>query len=109
METFNEEQDHLMRQGKCPKCLCTQFRYGPQGGCAQNIRCAGCGTEYWWGPPFPAMFLDRDDPSLYSKATFSMPAELKDAGMLELPAELKDAGMLELPKRKSWWRRPLGL
>jgi len=36
----------------CPDCGSTLFHPGPRGGMAHNIMCAGCGSMFWFSPPF---------------------------------------------------------
>lgn len=36
----------------CPDCLSPKFIIGPSGGMAVNIKCAGCGSTFWFAPPF---------------------------------------------------------
>ena len=54
-----------LSKGKCPDCASAEFLMGPRGGAAQNVKCAGCGSEFnlapfedgkWLGEP---LFAER--------------------------------------------------
>jgi hypothetical protein len=47
--------------GTCPDCGGEQFIIGPSGGNALNIKCADCGSKFWYSPPFPPERIDNDD------------------------------------------------
>lgn len=37
---------------RCPDCGSAEFKRGPRGGLAANIKCAGCGKVWWYAPGF---------------------------------------------------------
>lgn len=45
----------------CPDCGSRFFHPGPSGGAAHLIKCAGCGSKFWYGPPFTPKRLENDD------------------------------------------------
>jgi hypothetical protein len=51
----------LNERGTCPACGSVEFHPGPRGGAARNIMCAGCGTKYWYSPPFAPTLIFSDD------------------------------------------------
>jgi len=57
-------------RGICPNCGCDAFNKGPSGGMSLNIRCSGCGTKYWFAPPFTPEIIDNDDRSYNLSKTF---------------------------------------
>lgn len=56
-----DDVEILNREGKCPECGGKEFFEGPQGGMALNIKCASCGTWWWYSPPFSPYKIDRKD------------------------------------------------
>lgn len=54
----------------CPDCRSQLFHPGPSGGEAHLIKCAGCGSKFWYGPPFTPKRLQNDD-SLYRMNVFA--------------------------------------
>jgi len=77
MTELTEQQDKCMQKGHCPFCKGTLFLHGPCGGCAENIRCVGCGKEYCFSAPFRSLILDRGEPGLYG-GEFSLKSETSD-------------------------------
>lgn len=51
----------LLNTGICPDCATSMFIEGPSGGAAMNIKCAGCGSKFWFAPPFTPERIDNDD------------------------------------------------
>lgn len=45
----------------CPDCGSELFNPGPRGGHAHNIRCAQCGSKFWFSPPFTPTRIDSED------------------------------------------------
>lgn len=54
----------------CPDCSSQLFHPGPSGGEAHLIKCAGCGSKFWYGPPFTPKRLQNDD-SIYRMNVFA--------------------------------------
>jgi hypothetical protein len=53
---------------RCPSCGGDKFFDGPHGGFAVNVKCAGCGKCWWYGPPFKGIedsgcYNQRRDPT----------------------------------------------
>lgn len=63
-----------LNRGFCPSCSHDKFYRGPQGGSALNVKCAKCGTCYWYGPPFTP--TEIPDTGMYN--TRREPAKLED-------------------------------
>ena len=57
----------------CPDCGSHLFHSGPSGGAAMNIKCAGCGSKFWFGPPFTPQRIHNDDAFYYGS-----PKKLED-------------------------------
>lgn len=51
----------LNERGRCPDCGGQQFIEGPHGGASVNIKCAKCGSKFWYAPPFTPQRIDNDD------------------------------------------------
>lgn len=77
MIELTEQQDKRMQKGRCPFCDGTRFLHGPCGAGSENIRCVGCGKEYYFSAPFRSLILDRDEPGLY-RGEFSLRSEMSD-------------------------------
>jgi ribosomal protein S27E len=92
MKALSEEEDSKLMSGHCPDCGSTTFLHGPCGGMAENIRCNGCGSEFWFAPPFSAERLERNCPECYQRS-------------FDLKNELKQMDMLVENSNKSWWKR----
>ncbi len=45
----------------CPDCNSPWFNPGPRGGAAHNIRCAQCGSKFFFCPPLTPERIDSDD------------------------------------------------
>jgi DNA-directed RNA polymerase subunit RPC12/RpoP len=45
----------------CPDCGSVLFHPGPRGGMAHNIRCAECGSKFWYSPPFTPLRIESHD------------------------------------------------
>jgi hypothetical protein len=73
-------------EGRCPNCKNEVFLHGPQGGSAENIRCAKCGKEYWFAYPFEATEIKRDCPQYY-RVEFNLREELFGAWYLKTPIQ----------------------
>jgi len=63
----------LLTDATCPDCRGEHFVIGPRGGLAANVRCAGCGSKFWYCPPFPSERIDNAD-SFYTQP----PIRLRD-------------------------------
>lgn len=73
MDTFEQgvsrkvkARDEFFRQevefeSACPDCGSEWFNPGPRGGLAHNIRCVGCGSKFWFSPPFRPRRIDSED------------------------------------------------
>lgn len=48
-------------ESACPDCGSQWFNPGPRGGLAHNIRCAQCGSKFWFSPPFTPVRIDTED------------------------------------------------
>lgn len=81
MTELTEEQNKVLMSGHCPDCASSIFLHGPCGGEAENIRCNGCGKEFWFGPPFTSMRVDRNAPEFY-REPFNLQHDLIRAGYI---------------------------
>ena len=89
----------LNEKGLCPDCGNKVFLHGPCGGMAENIRCAECGAEFNFCPPFEPERINRDEPGLYHGA-FRPSDELEQYVFTE-----KKPWPLSL----AWWKKLAGL
>lgn len=48
-------------ESECPDCGSKLFHPGPRGGLAHNVMCAGCGSKFWFSPPFTPERIDNED------------------------------------------------
>lgn len=86
----------VLNTGRCPDCGSELFQIGPEGGAAQNIRCAQCHQCFWFSPPFtPERIADVGD-GAYQRAPVNLFQET--------------FGMIAPPKSRSfvqwfsdWW------
>ena len=76
---MTEKEVKRLHHGYCPDCGSSTFYHGPCGGCAENIRCAGCGHEFNFSAPFDSERIDRDDRSAYHEL-FDLHTWLYDMG-----------------------------
>jgi hypothetical protein len=53
-----------LNEGFCPDCSGEIFNLGPCAGLSMNIKCAGCGSKFCFGPPFTPERINNSD-SLY--------------------------------------------
>lgn len=51
----------LNKYNACPDCESVVFHLGPSGGVAQNIMCAGCGSQWNFCPPFEPQRINNPD------------------------------------------------
>ena len=63
-------------ESACPDCGSEWFNPGPRGGLAHNIRCVGCGSKFWFSPPFTPERIDTED------RFFSLDVKLKTAAIV---------------------------
>jgi len=54
-------QIEFVRGRACPDCGSALFHPGPRGGLAHNIKCADCGSTFWYSPPFKSERIDPVD------------------------------------------------
>jgi len=65
MIPLTEKENSRLYEGYCPNCNSTRFLHGPRAVFSENIRCIGCGTEYWFSPPSNSEKLMRNKLDLY--------------------------------------------
>jgi len=53
--------DRLNDECVCPDCGSAHFNRGPTAGLSLNVRCAGCGSKFWYSPPFTPARIDNPD------------------------------------------------
>lgn len=53
--------DYLNTHAQCPDCDSKLFIEGPSGGASVNIKCAQCGSKFWYCPPFTPQRIDNSD------------------------------------------------
>lgn len=56
-----DECENVVMRGTCPDCGSTNFHPGPRGGMAWNVKCAKCGSKFWYSPPFTPHRIDNED------------------------------------------------
>lgn len=51
-------EEALNKHHLCPDCGGKRFIIGPSAGLAVNIKCARCGSTFWFAPPFTPERID---------------------------------------------------
>jgi hypothetical protein len=77
-------------ESACPDCHSQWFNAGPRGGCSHNIRCASCGSKFWFSPPFTPCRIDSEDDVFCLKLRFSL-AEITTGEAAQLVERLRSA------------------
>jgi hypothetical protein len=76
--------EYLNEKARCPDCDSPYFIIGPEGGMASNIKCAGCGQCFWFGPPFTPTRIENAGAWAYTRRPVNLWDEFY--GMIVPPA-----------------------